>query len=150
MIIDKLSNIGTYAPLLKGVEAGLAAVRALGENPQTGRYEFDGGYFMVQEGVTKPMEEGDFEAHRKYIDVQIILEGLESVGWADIGDLKVSEAYRPDTDKVMFSGTPALTSVLGAGMVWVAFGQDGHKACRHEGAPSHYRKVIMKLPMGAP
>ena len=38
MIMDKLSNLETYAPLLKGVEAGLAAVRALGENPQTGKY----------------------------------------------------------------------------------------------------------------
>ena len=77
MIIDSLKYIETYRPILKGLDAGLEAVKALGEHPETGRYTFEGGYFMVQEGMTRPMEDGDFEAHRKYIDVQIILEGQE-------------------------------------------------------------------------
>ena len=65
MIIDYLENIGTYRPILPGVDAGLKAAAALGEDPAVGRYEFEGGYFMVQEGETRPVSDGDFEAHRK-------------------------------------------------------------------------------------
>ena len=61
MIIDSMKNIGVYKPILKGLDAGLAAVKALGEHPEVGKYTFDGGYFMVQEGNTKSLDEGDFE-----------------------------------------------------------------------------------------
>lgn len=53
-------------------------------NLEVGRYEFDGGYFMVQKGTTRPLEEGTFEAHRRYIDVQIVVEGSEELAWEDL------------------------------------------------------------------
>jgi YhcH/YjgK/YiaL family protein len=112
MIIDYLENIGTYRPILPGVEAGLRAVEALGEDPAVGRYEFEGGYFMVQEGETKAVADGDFEAHRKYIDVQIILKGQELVAWADTSLLAVSVPYDEAKDKIMYSGEPAQCNVI--------------------------------------
>ena len=147
MIIDRLENIGTYKPLLKGLDEGLAAVKALGEDPAVGRYEFEGGYFMIQEGETKEIADGDFEGHRKYIDVQIILKGQEVVAWAEIAGLKVSEEYDDAKDKIMFAGEPTQCNTITENVVWVAFPQDGHKACRHIGESTHYKKVVMKLPV---
>ena len=147
MIIDSLKNIGVYKPVLKGLDTGLTAVRALGEHPETGKYTFEGGYFLVQEGKTKPLDEGDFEAHRKYIDVQIILEGCEMVGWADIDGLKESAAYDEAKDKIMYAGEAAQCNTIREGMFWAAFPEDGHKACRHAGAQTTYRKIVMKLPV---
>ena len=37
------------------------------------RFEFPGGFLMLQAGDTKPMSEGDFEAHIKYLDIQGVL-----------------------------------------------------------------------------
>jgi len=34
---------------------------------------------------TKPREQGIWEAHRKYIDVQYMIQGSELMGWASIG-----------------------------------------------------------------
>ena len=147
MIIDSLKYIETYRPVLKGFDAGLEAVKALGEHPETGRYTFEGGYFMVQEGMTRPMEDGDFEAHRKYIDVQIILEGQETVGWAETGSLQESVSYDEEKDKVMYAGEAAQCNVIKAGMFWAAFPEDAHKACRQTDTQTSYRKIVMKLPV---
>ena len=147
MIIDKTGNIGLYSRLLPGLTEGMKALEALGETPAAGRYEFDGGYFMIQEGDTKPVPEGDFEAHRKYVDVQIILEGQEMVAWAHISELTPADEYNPEKDRQMFSGEPTQCNVITAKMVWIAFPEDAHKACRHTEEQSHYRKAVMKLPV---
>lgn len=34
---------------------------------------------MVQKGMARPVSEGTYEAHRNYIDVQIIFEGSEEM-----------------------------------------------------------------------
>lgn len=148
MIIDSTKNIGRYRALLKGLDEGLAAVEALGSHPETGRYTFEGGYFMIQEGRTKAMEDGDFEAHKKYVDVQIILEGQECVGWSEIGELKESVPYDGEKDKIMYAGEPSECNTIRSGMFWAAFPEDAHKACRNEGSTqTSYRKVVMKLPV---
>ena len=147
MIIDSMNNIGIYRPILKGLDTGLEAVKALGEHPAVGKYFFDGGYFMVQEGQTKALEDGDFEAHRKFIDVQIILEGSEMVGWSDIAGLKESVPYDEAKDKIMYAGEASQCNEICAGMFWAAFPADGHKACRHAAEPTAYRKIVMKLPV---
>lgn len=147
MIIDRTENITKYIELLPGLKAGLAKVKELGDKPAVGRYEFDGGFFMIQEGETTPAENGDFEAHRKYIDVQIILDGSEYVIWEDIGRLESSVPYDEAKEREMFKGDVVHTFRIDAGMTWVAFPQDAHKACKDLGQKSHYLKVVMKLPL---
>ncbi|MDO4584851.1 MAG: YhcH/YjgK/YiaL family protein [Planctomycetia bacterium] len=39
-------------------------------------------FLNIQEYLTKPAEEAVLEAHRKYIDLQIVLEGKEWMGYA--------------------------------------------------------------------
>ena len=147
MIIDRAANIGLYGKILPGLEGGMKAIAELGENPPLGRYEFDGGYFMVQEGDTKPIPEGEFEAHRKYIDVQFVLKGEETVAWASIPELAPADDYSPEKDRQMFTGEPAQCNVIREQMVWVAFPEDGHNACRHLQEQTHFLKIVMKLPV---
>lgn len=146
MIIDKMESIRLYAALLPNLENGLKAVEAL-ETPEVGRYEFDGGYFMIQEGATHPLEEGNFEVHRNYIDVQIILEGSEEVGWQHLSDLNTAIPYNPDKDAEFLSGSAEHMMKISAGMFWVGFPQDGHKPCCHTKQQQSYKKIVMKLPV---
>lgn len=145
MIIDKTKNILFYKALLPNIENGLQAVEKLPVGTKEGKFTFDGGFFLVQSGVTKPMAEGDFEAHRQYIDVQIVLEGSEEVAWANVQDLQETAPYDGDTDKVMYAGTESRTIQMAAGMCYVAFPQDAHKAVRHTEKSQSYRKIVMKL-----
>ena len=146
MIIDKFDNIRFYSCMLNNLENGLQAVEAL-RNPEAGRYEFDGGFFLVQKGETKPMSEGTFEAHRKYADVQIVLEGSEEIAWADLGDLKEDGEYNGDNDKAAYTGAEDNVMRITAGMCYIAFPLDGHKAVRHTSRQQSYTKIVMKLPV---
>lgn len=146
MIIDKFSNIRFYGVMLHNLESGLQAVAAL-RNPEAGRYEFDGGFFMVQKGETKPMAEGTFEAHRKYVDVQIVLDGSEEIAWADLDDLTEEGSYDAEKDKAAYTGSEENTMKISAGMCYIAFPHDGHKAIRHTKQQQSYTKIVMKLPV---
>ena len=146
MIIDKFDNIRFYSCMLNNLENGLQAVEAM-RNPEAGRYEFDGGFFLVQKGETKPMSEGTFEAHRKYADVQIVLEGSEEIAWADLGDLKEDGEYNGDNDKAAYTGAEDNVMRITAGMCYIACPHDGHKAVRHTSRQQSYTKIVMKLPV---
>lgn len=146
MIVDKLSNIMFYEPLLKNLAAGLEAVKNL-KSHEVGKYTFEGGYFMVQEGETKPMEEGTFEAHRSYIDVQIILEGCEEIAWADIKDLETETPYDPQKDAERFNGDKSHHILISEGMFYAAFPHDGHKPVSHTEKKQKFKKIVMKLPV---
>lgn len=146
MIIDKFTNIRFYSSMLNNLENGLQAVEAL-RNPESGRYDFDGGFFLVQRGDTKPMAEGTFEAHRKYVDVQIVLEGSEEIAWSDLDDLKEEGEYNGDNDKAAYTGSEENVMKITAGMFYIAFPHDGHKAVRHTSKQQSYTKIVMKLPV---
>lgn len=146
MIIDKLDNIRMYGGLLNHLENGLQAMEAL-RIPEVGRYDFDGGYFMVQKGTTKPLTEGTFEAHRKYVDIQIILEGSEEVAWQDITDLATSIEYNPEKDAERLTGKLDHVIKISEGMFYAAFPHDGHKPVSHTTEQQSFTKIVMKLPV---
>ena len=146
MIIDHIENIMFYEALLPNLANGMKALNAL-EKREVGRYEFDGGYFMIQKGVTKPMEEGTYEAHRKYIDVQIVLEGSEELAWKKYDDLTCAIPYNPEKDQERLDGPKDNVMRISEGMFYAAFPKDGHKAISHTKEQQSYVKCVMKLPV---
>lgn len=146
MIIDKMEHLMFYAPMLHNLSNGMEAIRALGQL-EIGRYEFDGGYFMVQKGNTKPMTEGHFEVHRNYVDVQIVMEGSEDMAWADMNDLKEEIPYDSEKDAAFYSGETSHWMPITEGMFYIAFPHDGHRPSRHVNVPQTYTKIVMKLPV---
>lgn len=108
------------------------------------RFDFPGGYMILQEGVTKSIDEGDFEAHQCYLDVQVLLEGYETVVWRNISALQPSVPYDSKTDKAMYTGDGCSMTVR-PGTCYIFWPEDAHKACRHIGQSSHYRKAVIKL-----
>ncbi len=147
MIIDHVDRLMEYKDLLPNLKEGLDAIRALPE-AKVGRYEFDGGYFMVQQGQTKPIQEGTFEAHRKYIDVQMILEGSEELAWEDIRALKTVIPYNPEKDAERLNGNHEHVMKISKGMFYAAFPWDAHQPVAHTDQPQTFTKIVLKLPMG--
>lgn len=144
MIIDCIDNILAYTSKIKYLQNGLEALKKL-EQLEVGRYDFEGGYFMVQQGATKPMEEGAFEAHRKFIDLQMVLDGKEEVAWSNRLKLEEVTAYNEERDIAFYSGEAENHMVVQAGMCYLAYPEDAHKAVRHTKEPYVYTKVVMKL-----
>ena len=144
MIIDRIKNIEYYESILPGLKNGLNTLRLLPPQ-EVGRYEFEGGFLMIQEGTTKPMSEGTFEAHRKYVDVQIMLHGCEELAWEEYDLLNSLVPYNEEKDQERLDGERNHSMLISAGMFFAAFPQDGHKAVSHTDEQHHYRKAVMKL-----
>ncbi len=130
MIVDKIDNILFYKPMVNNLEAGINAINEV-DNLEEGKYTFEGGYFMIQKGHTKPMEEGTFEAHRKYVDVQIVIEGSEEIAWADISELNTVNEYDSIKDAERLDGDKSHNMLISKGMFYIAFPHDGHKPVSH-------------------
>ena len=146
MVIDKTENILFYTSMVPALRAGMEAVKAI-QKLEPGKYKFDGGFFNVQTGGTKPMDEGTFEAHRRYIDVQIVAEGCEELAWADVSDLKTVIPYDKDKDAERLEGATGNHIRVDKGMFYIAFPHDGHKPVSHTDEPHSFTKIVMKIPV---
>jgi len=144
MLIQSLERLETDSAWLPHLEDALACLTEHKDAPAPARFEFPGGYLMMQEGITKGIDECDYEAHRRYLDIQVLLEGEETVVWSDISALQPSVLYDPKKDKAMYVGE-GCSMVLRPGTCYVCWPEDGHKACRHTGQPAQCRKAVIKL-----
>ncbi|BCN29772.1 YhcH/YjgK/YiaL family protein [Anaeromicropila herbilytica] len=144
MLIQRLEQLKSDCAWLPHLEDALVCLAEHKNVPAPAQFDFPGGYMMLQEGITKEVNEGDYEAHRRYLDVQVLLEGNESVVWNDISMLQPSVPYDPEKDKAMYNGE-GCSMTLQPGTCYICWPEDGHKACRHIGQPTHYRKAVIKL-----
>lgn len=148
MIFDRISNLETYA---KNDEKLTAIVEFLKAHPvetlADGRHELGMGvYANVSTGPVR--DEGNFEAHRKYADLQLMVEGCEIMEWAHLNDMTNAADYSEVNDIQFFACQPAATTALKVypGFFAIFYPQDGHKPLmRLDGETS--RKVIFKIPV---
>lgn len=131
---------------------GSAARRRI-ENLAAGtseKIELTGGVFAIEQVYyTKPRPEGFFESHKKYIDVQVVVEGVEAMEVADTAQMTISEPYLPEKDLIKYADTTA-TSVIrvGQGAVAIFYPTDGHMpTLQLEGGPVLVRKTVVKVPV---
>ncbi len=151
MIADSLARPTTrYETLHPLFAAAFAYLRSFDPETPDGKVVLDRDqlFALPQRYETSPAADRRFEAHRKYIDIQYILEGEEIIEHAPVEWLpEVTEPYSDDRD-VMFFRDPAGCSrtLLRAGDFAVYFPPDGHKPCCQAGAaPAAVRKVVMKI-----
>ncbi len=147
MFIDSIDRVMKYEAVLPLLARGMEAIRSHAELAE-GRYEFDGGFFLVQKGSTRPIQEGNYEAHRKYIDVQILMEGSEEVAWEDIRKLKTVIPYDPEKDAERLIGDREHVMKITEGMFYAAFPEDAHQPISHTSEPQNFTKIVLKLPTG--
>lgn len=145
MIVDRIDHAADYAAQLPHLQDAVALIREL-KDPAPGKHPFPGGYLMYQSGQTRAADEGGYEAHRKYADVQILLEGRELILWDRLENMEETAPYNAETDKLALRGSGSILEMR-PGMFCVLFPTDAHTACRHEagGAPGPYAKYVVKL-----
>jgi biofilm protein TabA len=147
MIVDRLDNAALYSGLDAGIKTALEWLQNTDlSNLDTIRYDIDGDniYAMVQAYDSKPASEGKWEAHRKYRDVQYVAAGLESIGYAHLSTLKVSQEYN-DTDDYLLAEGEGDHVTMPAGTFMILAPEDAHMPCIAVGAPAPVRKVVVKV-----
>lgn len=125
-------------------------IRAM-EAGKVERIELAGGAFAMEQVYhAKVRADGFFESHRKYIDVQVIVEGVETMEVEDIARLTVTQAYDSEKDfaKYAIEVPDAAKLIVRAGEATLFFPVDGHMpSLRVEGRPTLVRKTVVKVPV---
>jgi YhcH/YjgK/YiaL family protein len=146
MIMDTLLRWNSYPWMNARFEDAFRFLENLKADAPEGRTEIDGKniFCMIQPYETRAREGQRFEAHREYADIQMILEGEESILWSPVDSLTVVQAYEPDIE--FYELTPEPTDlVLTPGVFCVLFPQDAHAPCIQHGASSTVRKAVVKV-----
>jgi YhcH/YjgK/YiaL family protein len=148
MIVDRISNVDLYInlhPLFKEafnfLENPDIADIAEGEHLIKGRDL----YAKVEVYNTKAADEDLHEAHRRYIDIQFIVDGKEYVGYAPLVDQRVAEEYREEVDIAFYYESSPSFIALSTGMFAIFFPEDAHKPCRYLESSSRVKKIVVKI-----
>lgn len=146
MITGNLTQSREYLPELiqKCLEYAVAKDLA---NAETGRYEIDGDrvYVNVSEFTTcDQIDTRLWEAHRKYLDIHLILRGSERIDMAFLKDMQPKE-YKEASDFLHMEGDKSATVVLKEGDFLVCYPEDAHRPCLAPGAPELIKKAVFKI-----
>lgn len=101
-----------------------------------GRNEIDGDRLYVNHAHNDAVkaEEQKLEVHRRYIDVHILLEGSETIGWKDLADTTGEvHAYDAEGDFALYADRPAGYVTLHPGQFLIAMPEDAHAPLIGEG-----------------
>lgn len=96
MITDNIKNLKNYNIVSEKVLDFLMNLPA-----DAGHYEIDDKAFANID-IYNTKQDCKFEAHKKYIDIQMLLEGSEELDYISVDDLKISEAYDEKRDLMFF------------------------------------------------
>ena len=115
-------------------------------NLSNGKYEIDGEniFVSVQDYTSKLPEEGKFEAHKKYADIQYIIKGEEKIGFGNIKNFKPSTFYDEKNDIIFLEGHGDFVK-LSKGKFAVFMPQDAHMPCICTGTPEYVKKAVVKV-----
>ena len=149
MIADTLSQCRRYIALSPRFAAAFEFLRQLPADQPLGRHELDGDhcFALVQTYATKPLAEAKFESHRKYIDIQFLQAGSETLLWSPLAALtKITEPYDAARDITFYAPPPQVTPInLRAGEFTIFFPEDGHAPGLEYSGPTEVRKVVIKI-----
>jgi len=88
------------------------------------------------------------EAHRKYIDIQLVLEGDETMGWKPLADcLNPVSEHSMEKDIRFFHDAPASWIAVPPDHFCIFFPEDAHAPLVGKG---QVRKVIFKVAVNPP
>ena len=149
MILDKITNANLYTNISERLTKAPKFLESEDFNTkESGRYEIDDDnlFYMVQKYQTQPVEDGKFEAHKKYIDIQFVAQGRELLGYAVSDDLEIQTPYDESGDCTFYEIPKNYTPVsLTSNMFCILFPQDGHMPGRQLNDPSDVLKVVVKV-----
>ena len=149
MITDTFDQRQRYLGLSPRFADAFNFLQKLPASQPDGRYDIDGDncFALVQTYTTRPLAQALFETHRKYIDIQWLLAGFETMFWSPLAALtQVTQPYVAEKD-VIFYATPSHRTPISlrAGEFVIFFPEDGHAGGLEYGGQSEVRKVVIKV-----
>ncbi len=149
MIFDHIKNVGLYKGLTPAIDTALDYIAGLDASVENGTYLLENGVkAIVSESMTRLVNEKGFEAHRRFIDVQFALRGVELIRCKPLECVKETIPYNEEKDAARYADEPGLDAVIGNGYFVVVWPDDAHEPMLAvDGTPELVKKVVLKVPV---
>ena len=152
MILDRLDAADRYLALHPLFAQAFAWLRQSDLHTlEPGRYLIDGErLFAIVEACTgRTRDEARLECHRRYIDIQLVLEGVDEMGWRPLADcVQPRTDYNDARDIRFFDDAPKSWIATPAGSFCLFFPDDAHAplVSTLKGTSAGFiRKVVVKV-----
>lgn len=148
MIYDTLEHIAAYRGLGTNMDRAIELLQNTDFSKyEAGRYEVDGSnvFFMIQEPELRRESDAQFEAHRRYADIQLALTDGETINYLPLEQVSRWLPFDEDKD-IGFSDVEdkGVAMPLNAGQFMIFYPQDAHMPCL-KGCAERTRKVVVKV-----
>jgi len=150
MIHDTLNNIDHYAGLHPLFPRAITFMREHDLHTlEPGKHQIiENELFAIVEHVSaKVREAARLECHRRYIDIQLVLEGRDEMGWKALKDCHAPTAdFNTEKDIQFFKDSIDTWAATHANEFCIFFPQDAHAPLVGSGK---IRKIIFKIAVNA-
>jgi len=149
MIVDDIKNIQKYSHLNIPIDKIVEFIAYNNKvNLEDTRYDIlgDNLFALVQSYTTKTHDEGKWESHMEYMDLQYVVAGTEVMYWTLTEGLTVSEDHTPEKDILFYEKTSHKASViLEKGMFALLLTHDAHMPCCVANKQEKVKKIVFKI-----
>jgi len=150
MIFSTLDNSDRYAALHPLFRRAFEYIRntdlhalAPGLYPIAG----DDLFAIVEHVPGRTRADAQLECHRRYIDIQLVLEGVDEMGWKPLAEChEPVDDYSAEMDIRFFRDTPASWIATPTGAFCIFFPEDAHAPLVSSGS---IRKLVLKIAVQA-
>ena len=146
MILAKLTDADRYRtlhPLFARAIEYLLDTDLLALLPGKHTVQGEELFAIVEACQGRTREEAKLECHRRYIDIQLVLEGMDEMGWKPLAEcVQPIGEFDAARDIRFFDDAPTSWIATPAGSFCIFFPDDAHAPLVSDGM---IRKVVMKI-----
>ena len=130
VILDSIDNASVYTAMTPRFEKAFSFLsRPDLTQLEEKCHDIDGDrvFATIMKKPGRPKEDGLLEAHERYIDIQMVLAGVDLMGWKPVCRCKeTSRPYDPENDVMLFSDPADAWVATHPGQFAVFFPGDAH------------------------
>lgn len=150
MIYGEIKELNCYRGISKAFDTAIDYILSgKYKDGNFGKNIIDGDvvYFNCPEKpMTKEIKDGIIEGHKKYVDIHIVIEGDENIGYVPASKAKVTKEYDAEGDYELLSGDLEMFLHLDNTKFLALFPGEPHMALVKYGEkPATIKKVIFKV-----
>lgn len=147
MVYDKLDNIEIYRGLSDDIYEGLVFLKNTDPEIAKGVYQINPRVkAIVSEYETKIVNEHGYEAHKRFIDIQCNLKGIEKVCCLPIERLRETKPYDSEIETTFYMvEEKPQEMIIGNNYFAIFYPQDGHMPQLCVDEPQAVKKIVVKV-----
>lgn len=150
MIIDKLENAEFYYGLGEKYQKAFEFLKNTDmKNIENGKHDINGDeiFVSVQDYQTKTENGAEFEAHKKYTDIQFIITGEERLGYGNIKNFSPTTQYDEEKDIVFLKNNETKNefAIAKENYFLIFAPQDAHMPCISIDKQTYVKKAVVKI-----